>query len=84
MVIACEVGAGRGEPVGHAHELGQGADLHLAHDLPAMNLHRHLAQAELVRMADRLATACSNVASDPHQSRRAGRLASPESVLDGG
>src|SRR5437879_3902675 len=36
-----------GQPVGYAHESGQGAGLHLAHDLPAMNLHRHLAQVEL-------------------------------------
>ncbi|HEX9405189.1 MAG TPA: hypothetical protein VF917_12215, partial [Steroidobacteraceae bacterium] len=45
--IAYDVRAGPGQPVGCAHELGQGAGPHLPHDLAAMNLHRHLAQSEL-------------------------------------
>src|SRR6202162_4278827 len=35
------------QPVRHSHELGQRSRVHLPHDLPAVNLHRHLAQAEL-------------------------------------
>src|SRR5260370_4363037 len=45
--IAYDVRAGPGQPVGCAHELGQGAGPHLPHELAAMNLHRHLAQIEL-------------------------------------
>src|SRR6202162_3541765 len=33
-------------PVRHSHELGQRSRVHLPHDLPAVNLHRHLAQAQ--------------------------------------
>jgi hypothetical protein len=55
--IAYDVRAGPGQPVGYADEFGQGAGPHLPHDLPATNLHRHLAQIEiggylLVRVPD--------------------------------
>jgi hypothetical protein len=36
---------------------------------------------ELVRMADQLTGACSNMVGDVYSSRRASRLASPELVL---
>src|SRR5260370_23315027 len=45
--IAYDVRSGPGQPVGCAHELGQGAGPHLPPDLAAMHLHRHLAQIEL-------------------------------------
>src|SRR6266853_3360667 len=39
----------RAEPVGHPHKLGQRRRFHLPHDLPTVNLHRHLAEVELAR-----------------------------------
>src|ERR1700730_3716455 len=35
------------QPVRHSHELGKRSRVHLPHDLPAVNLHRHLAQAQV-------------------------------------
>src|SRR6266446_6275118 len=39
---------GNAQPVGHSHQIDQGFRAHLSHDLAAMDLHRHLAQLELI------------------------------------
>jgi hypothetical protein len=45
--VARGVAAGAGQPVCHAHKFRQRAGAHLAHDLPAVNLHGHLAEVKL-------------------------------------
>src|ERR1700675_3496898 len=87
-------GARRSEPVSHAHQLGNRFREHLAHDLPAVDLHGDEAQPELGRdllvypsrhdeLHD-LPLALRELVVTRHERRAARRVAAPCAIaLDG-